>query len=111
MAISSQDIQNFLLANPGMTDAQIAAAMQTYNVTPTQLAAATATNGTKRPIIPAERAGLLEISLLKKRALPTPAEVAAIYAVKSCSLETPTDAVITLLYETKHTKYDYTISV
>ena len=41
MAISSQDIQNFLLANPGMTDAQIAAAMRTYDVTPTQLAAAT----------------------------------------------------------------------
>jgi hypothetical protein len=41
MAISSQDIQNFLLANPGMTDAQIASAMQQYNVSPAQVASAT----------------------------------------------------------------------
>ena len=41
MAITSTDIQNFLAANPGMTDAQIAAAMQTYGVTPAQMAQAT----------------------------------------------------------------------
>jgi hypothetical protein len=41
MAITSEDIQNFLAANPGMTDAQIAAAMQTYRVSPEQVASAT----------------------------------------------------------------------
>lgn len=41
MAITSQDIQNYLAANPGMTDAQIASAMQQYGVTPTQMAQAT----------------------------------------------------------------------
>jgi hypothetical protein len=41
MAITSEDIQNFLAANPGMTDAQIAAAMQTYGVNPAQVASAT----------------------------------------------------------------------
>jgi len=41
MAITSADIQNFLAANPGMTDAQIAAAMQTYGVSPSQVASAT----------------------------------------------------------------------
>jgi hypothetical protein len=40
MAVSSQQIIDFLLANPGMTDAQIAAAMQEYNVTPAQMAQA-----------------------------------------------------------------------
>jgi hypothetical protein len=41
MAVSNQDIVNFLQGNPGISDAQIAAAMQTYGVSPTQLAAAT----------------------------------------------------------------------
>lgn len=41
MAVSNQDIVNFLQGNPGISDAQIAAAMQQYNVSPTQLAAAT----------------------------------------------------------------------
>lgn len=41
MAITNQDIVNFLQANPGMSDAQIASAMQQYNVSPTQVAAAT----------------------------------------------------------------------
>lgn len=40
MAVSNQDIIDFLLANPGMSDAEIASAMQTYNVTPAQMAAA-----------------------------------------------------------------------
>ena len=40
MAVTSAQIVDFLLANPGMTDAQIAAAMQEYNVTPAQMAAA-----------------------------------------------------------------------
>jgi hypothetical protein len=40
MAISSQDIQNFLAANPGMTDAQIVDAMRFYGVSPEQMATA-----------------------------------------------------------------------
>jgi len=40
MAVTSAQIVDFLLANPGMSDAQIAAAMQEYNVTPAQMAAA-----------------------------------------------------------------------
>ena len=40
MAVTSQQIIDFLLANPGMSDADIAAAMQTYNVTPAQMAQA-----------------------------------------------------------------------
>lgn len=41
MAITSADIQNYLAANPGMTDAQIASAMHQYGVTPEQMAQAT----------------------------------------------------------------------
>lgn len=41
MAVSTQDIQNYLAANPGLTDAQIAAAMDQYGVSASQLAAAT----------------------------------------------------------------------
>ena len=40
MAVTSAQIVDFLVANPGLTDAQIAAAMQEYNVTPAQMAAA-----------------------------------------------------------------------
>ena len=40
MAVSSQDIVNFLLANPGMSDAQIVAAMEQYGVSPAQMASA-----------------------------------------------------------------------
>ena len=40
MAVTSQQIVDFLLANPGMSDAQIAAAMQEFNVTPAMMAAA-----------------------------------------------------------------------
>jgi hypothetical protein len=40
MAVTSAQIVDFLVANPGMSDAQIAAAMQEYNVTPAQMAAA-----------------------------------------------------------------------
>ena len=80
----------------------------------TQFAAATATKGTRRPTIPAffisnlttnyvesiilkfrvpERVGLLEIILLQPSAVTTLADVAATYAVNSCSLVTPTDAL------------------
>jgi hypothetical protein len=41
MAVSTQDIVNFLQANPGMSDADIAKAMEQYGVTPTQMAKAT----------------------------------------------------------------------
>lgn len=41
MAVSNQDIINFLLANPGMSDADIGAAMAQYGVSPSQLAKAT----------------------------------------------------------------------
>ena len=40
MAVTSEQIVDFLVANPGLTDAQIAATMQEYNVTPAQMAAA-----------------------------------------------------------------------
>jgi len=40
MAVSSQDIVNFLLANPGMSDAQIVSAMAQYGVSPAQMATA-----------------------------------------------------------------------
>ena len=40
MAVSSQDIVNFLLANPGMSDAAISAAMDMYGVTPSMMAQA-----------------------------------------------------------------------
>lgn len=41
MAVSNQDIINFLLANPGMSDADIGAAMAQYGVSPAQMAQAT----------------------------------------------------------------------
>ena len=41
MAVSNQDIINFLLANPGMSDTDIGAAMAQYGVSPSQLAKAT----------------------------------------------------------------------
>jgi len=40
MAVTSAQIVDFLLANPGMTDAQIVAAMQQYGVSPAQMAQA-----------------------------------------------------------------------
>jgi len=40
MAVTNQQIIDFLLANPGMTDAQIVAAMETYGVSPAQMAQA-----------------------------------------------------------------------
>ncbi len=41
MAVSNQDIIDFLLANPGMSDADIGVAMATYGVSPSQMAQAT----------------------------------------------------------------------
>ena len=41
MAVSNQDIINFLTANPGMSDADIAAAMEQYGVSPSQMAQVT----------------------------------------------------------------------
>jgi len=41
MAVSTQDIVNFLNTNPGMSDAEIAAAMAQYGVSPSQMAQAT----------------------------------------------------------------------
>ena len=38
MAVTSQQIIDFLLANPGMSDAQIVAAMEQYGVSPAQMA-------------------------------------------------------------------------
>lgn len=40
MAVTSQQIIDFLTANPGMTDAQIVAAMEQYGISPTQMAEA-----------------------------------------------------------------------
>ncbi len=40
MAISNQQILDFLTANPGLSDAQIVAAMETYGVSPAQMAGA-----------------------------------------------------------------------
>ena len=40
MAVTSRQIIDFLLANPGMTDADIVAAMETYKVSPAQMAEA-----------------------------------------------------------------------
>ena len=40
MAVTSQQIVDFLLANPGMSDAQIVAAMEQYGVSPAQMAQA-----------------------------------------------------------------------
>jgi len=41
MAITAQDVANYLQANPGMSDAQIASAMQQFNVSPALVAQAT----------------------------------------------------------------------
>ena len=41
MAVTNADIVSYLTANPGMSDAQIASAMQAYGVSPAQMAAAT----------------------------------------------------------------------
>lgn len=41
MAVTNEQIVSFLQGNPGISDAQIAAAMQQYGVSPTQMAAAT----------------------------------------------------------------------
>lgn len=59
----------------------------------TQLAAATAKRGTKRPIIPDDKAGLEEINLFKPNAVATLALVAATYAVPNCSFVTPAEAL------------------
>ena len=40
MAVTSAQIVDFLLANPSMTDAQIVAAMETYGISPAQMATA-----------------------------------------------------------------------
>jgi hypothetical protein len=40
MAVTSQQIIDFLVSNPGMSDAQIVAAMETYKVSPAQMAEA-----------------------------------------------------------------------
>jgi len=40
MAVTNQQIIDFLLANPGMSDADIVAAMETYGVSPAQMATA-----------------------------------------------------------------------
>ena len=40
MAVSTQDIVNFLKANPGMDDATIFKAMETYKISPAQMSKA-----------------------------------------------------------------------
>jgi len=40
MAVTSQQIIDFLTANPGISDAQIVAAMEQYGVSPAQMASA-----------------------------------------------------------------------
>jgi hypothetical protein len=40
MAVTSEQIVDFLLANPGMSDAQIVAAMEQYGISPAQMAGA-----------------------------------------------------------------------
>lgn len=44
MAVTNEQIFNYLKSNPGMSDAQIAADMDKYGVTPEQMAAATGVN-------------------------------------------------------------------
>lgn len=44
MAVSNEQITSYLAANPGLTDAAIAAAMNEFKVTPAQMAAATGLN-------------------------------------------------------------------
>lgn len=43
MAVTNQQIFDYLLANPGLSDAQLAADMATYGISPAQMAAATGT--------------------------------------------------------------------
>jgi hypothetical protein len=43
MAVTNQQIFDYLLANPGLSDAQLAADMATYGISPAQLAQATGT--------------------------------------------------------------------
>lgn len=43
MAVTNQQIFDYLLANPGLSDAQLAADMATFGVSPAQMAAATGT--------------------------------------------------------------------
>jgi len=38
MAVTNAQIVEFLLANPGMSDADIVAAMETYKISPAQMA-------------------------------------------------------------------------
>jgi hypothetical protein len=40
MAFTSQQIRDYLIGNPGMTDAQIVAAMETFQISPAQMASA-----------------------------------------------------------------------
>ena len=40
MAVSSEQIVDFLVSNPGMSDAQIVSAMETYGISPAQMAQA-----------------------------------------------------------------------
>jgi hypothetical protein len=47
MAVSNQQIFDFLLANPNISDAELAAVMQEFNVTPQQIAEATGTSATE----------------------------------------------------------------
>ena len=44
MAVTNQQIFDYLLANPGLSDAQLAADMATYGISPAQLAQATGTS-------------------------------------------------------------------
>ena len=44
MAVTSEQIVDFLVANPGMSDAQIVTAMETYGVSPAQMAQAVGLN-------------------------------------------------------------------
>jgi hypothetical protein len=63
MAVSNQQIFDFLLANPNISDAELAAVMQEFNVTPQQIAEATGTSATEAvkrfeavvPFTPVER--------------------------------------------------------
>lgn len=43
-AVTNEQIQSYLSSNPGMSDTQIASAMQQFNVSPAQMAAATGVN-------------------------------------------------------------------
>lgn len=64
MAVSNQDILNFLATNP--TDAQLASAMETYGVSPSQIAAALAEdvskNGTQTQTIANAETGQIDVN-------------------------------------------------